>query len=271
VSGGDLLVDRRITTQSLTRSLTIGGARNTSGSAFAQLNFQNIDNDGNNTDYTGARIESQNPDAADDGDLRFATYNGTLTTRMIITPDGNIGIGINTPNNNLTIKQDGLTANSGLRLISSASSNNWTIFYDTNGYLSFAKNGSCVTRMDNTGAFVACSDIRLKQDIENLSGTLEAIMQLRPVSYTFRDSERQTGRPNFGFIAQEVKAVYPELVENCSGEYLGVNYQAFSVLAIKAVQEQQLVIESQQTEIQRLQNLEDRLIALEQLLVTTDR
>lgn len=106
VSGGDVLIDRKTTTQGLTRTLTIGGARNGSGNPFAQLNFQNLDNNGDNADCTGARIESQNADAADDGDLRFATNNGTLTTHMIITPGGNVGINELDPSENLVVGED---------------------------------------------------------------------------------------------------------------------------------------------------------------------
>nr|HPN32060.1 tail fiber domain-containing protein [bacterium] len=50
-------------------------------------------------DYTAAKISSQNDDGAGKGDLRFSTYNGTaLTTRMIISNSGNVGIGSANPN-----------------------------------------------------------------------------------------------------------------------------------------------------------------------------
>jgi len=90
---GDLTVNRGPKTSNLTRSLTIGGARNMSGSDFARIDFENLDDDNLNTQYIGARISSRNDGAADDGDLRFFTNGGTLVKRMTIESGGNVGIG----------------------------------------------------------------------------------------------------------------------------------------------------------------------------------
>lgn len=58
------------------------------------------------------------------------------------------------------------------------------------------------------------SDMRLKDHIVSLDEThgLEAIRKLRPVTYSWKDiTKRQLGT-QLGFIAQEVEAIFPELV-----------------------------------------------------------
>ena len=94
VSGGDILADRKTVSNSLTRYITIGGARNASGNDYAQINFQNIDENNGNVDYIGARISSQNDGSSDDGDLRFHTSDQFgLTQKMVLTGSGDIGLG----------------------------------------------------------------------------------------------------------------------------------------------------------------------------------
>jgi len=118
------------------------------------------------------------------------------------------------------------------------------------------------------------SDSRLKKDIKDLpSNVLDKMMQLRPVSYHYK-AENESAASSLGFLAQDVKAVFPELVgENATrdgkGSYLSLNYAGFGVLAVKAVQEQQSEIEKLQREKKNLQqqveSLETRLKRLEDL------
>ncbi len=84
VNGGDITADRGSSTSGITRTIKIGGAQLSSGTNYATVDFQNYDG----SDYIGARIASQNDDGVSDGDLRFSTYNGSLTEQQNITPDG---------------------------------------------------------------------------------------------------------------------------------------------------------------------------------------
>jgi hypothetical protein len=105
VSGGDVIVDRGTSQSSVGRQLTIGGARGTSGSAYATIAFSNYDNSGSSTDYTGASIASTNATGNDSGDLRFYTAeaDSTAKERMIISPLGRIGIGTSSPSVSLNV------------------------------------------------------------------------------------------------------------------------------------------------------------------------
>ena len=84
-------------------------------------------------------------------------------------------------------------------------------------------NGSMVAKGDVT----AYSDARVKSDIEELSPRGE----LRPVSYI------KDGRRGIGFIAQEVREVYPELVREDEDGMLSLNYNGLVAVLYAEVQE----------------------------------
>lgn len=112
------------------------------------------------------------------------------------------------------------------------------------------------------GAECVGSDRRLKENIMGMKSMLPAIRSLNPVSYYLKaDPEKN---PTFGFIAQEVKPIFPELVYQVATtdtpDLLTLNYTGFSVIAIKAIQEQQQIIDGQQAQ---LDSQESRLNALE--------
>lgn len=54
------------------------------------------------------------------------------------------------------------------------------------------------------------SDIRLKNNVENITNGLEIINKLRPVSFTWKNNNKKT----IGFIAQEVEEILPEFVRD---------------------------------------------------------
>lgn len=66
-----------------------------------------------------------------------------------------------------------------------------------------------------------------------------------------------------GFIAQEIKAQFPELVKSDEQGVLAVNYAGMAPVLLKGIQEQQLVITNQTSKIK---SLEERLSKLEALL-----
>ncbi len=68
------------------------------------------------------------------------------------------------------------------------------------------------------------------------------------------------GNPNktiMGFVPNEVEDVFPEIVDALEGneEIKSLNYRSFSVIAIKAIQEQQAMIGQLQDQVQQLWNV----------------
>lgn len=57
------------------------------------------------------------------------------------------------------------------------------------------------------------SDSRLKDNVADYTSGLSVLAQLRPVSYTWKDSTmKPAGTPDIGFLAQEVELLIPEAV-----------------------------------------------------------
>lgn len=144
----------------------------------------------------------------------------------------------------------------------------WRI-YHSGIYFSFNNKGDRVAFInDSSGAWIQDSDRSLKKNITPLSSTLDKVMRLNAVNYQYKRQidERYTT----GFIAQEVQPLFPELVFTGEDGQLGMSYANTGVIAIKAVQEQQEIIEAQKKENEALraknEAFEARLAAIEKML-----
>jgi hypothetical protein len=112
------------------------------------------------------------------------------------------------------------------------------------------------------------SDARLKTNIVSLSEEqiLSRVLQLRPVMYEMIE---QPGATRFGFIAQELQEILPELVMHDDNEAstLSIRNSEMTALLVRALQEQQELIAAQHAEWQSLTGQLDLLEAeLEELL-----
>lgn len=106
-------------------------------------------------------------------------------------------------------------------------------------------NGSaalCISAGVVTIASSSCtvpSALRFKHNIEDLSGNLEKVIALRPVSYVSNIDNVL----NIGFIAEEVATVENRLVSyNTTGEVMGLNYAQFAPLFAGAIKELDLKV-----------------------------
>ena len=142
--------------------------------------------------------------------------------------------------NNLSVKQPDHI--SGLNLESWNDNNDWTIATDIDDDFSFFYNGTGKSYISNSdGNLYTYSDRRLKGDISYLGSTLSKVLDLAPATYYYHaDKERRT---QLGFIAQEVEALFPAIVNEKEGNK-SLNYAAFGVLAIQAIKEQQQTIQN---------------------------
>jgi hypothetical protein len=88
------------------------------------------------------------------------------------------------------------------------------------GLIAFHRNkGALIARISTDGSTVAyntSSDYRLKQNITPMTGALEKVLALNPVTYTWK----ATGKSSQGFIAHELAEVVPDCV---SGDKDAVN------------------------------------------------
>lgn len=96
------------------------------------------------------------------------------------------------------------------------------------------------------------SDARFKENVSNLNNKSSVLSQLRPVSYTLRKDnvlfmpEEEKHVTHYGFIAQEVQEIAPELVYEDGAGYLSINYTELIPLLVKKVQELSAEVEELQ-------------------------
>jgi len=137
-----------------------------------------------------------------------------------------------------------------------------------------------------SGDYMATSDRRIKNNLRDLDPVLEKVLQLRPRNYYLISDD--LSRKQIGVVAQELETVLPELVSQEAG-IKGVAYSKLSVVALKAIQEQQALItnlslqleklnyhlqeskrkvDTLQTKVDTFENLEKRIVQLESSLKT---
>jgi len=238
--------------------LTLGGA--SSNNVFA----------GPNWDYGGNANTGMVEVSNADGFGKAGMYVFSNGESALYADQLNIGekpIGPSTYPMNLQQKE-----NFGLNLVSvDGTQQNWELYVTDNGNLGlYTSNGLVGSFSDIDGAYTQSSDRNLKTNISSLSTVLASIMKLDPSAYNYFGRETSP-RKSIGFIAQDVQKIFPELVqENIDKDgksILSVNYTGFSVLAIKAIQEQQQVISKQE---KKITDLEYRLARIEALLSESD-
>jgi len=85
------------------------------------------------------------------------------------------------------------------------------------------------------------SDRRLKKNIKTIESALDKVMQLRGVSFNWKEGTEKT---QIGLIAQEVEKILPEVVnypEDEKGNYT-ISYGKIVGLLVEAIKEQQVQI-----------------------------
>ena len=150
--------------------------------------------------------------ASNPSEIRFRTNGDGQTTgsdRLVINKDGNVGVGVAAPSEKLEV------------------------------------NGNV-----KADAFLYTSDERFKEDVETVPNALEGINKLRGVTYVWRQNDFPERNfediLQFGFIAQEVEEVYPELVQTDKNGFKSVKYTNILAIVVEAIKEQHLEVSNNQ-------------------------
>lgn len=128
---------------------------------------------------------------------------------------------------------------------------------------------SSITNARIQVAWTITSDEHWKKDIQDLRYGTKLISMLRPVEYKRKNDSSQL--KELGFIAQDVDQVFHELdlkdmgmLRKNENGYFELRYNDFIPIMVKALQEQQEIIENQE---EKLEILEARISRLEALLL----
>lgn len=113
--------------------------------------------------------------------------------------------------------------------------------------------------VNTNNSYGAISDVKLKENIVDTTPKLDDLKQVRIVNYNLIENP---DKKLLGVIAQELEQIFPNIVSETpdlddEGNDLGtttksVKYSVFVPMLIKAIQEQQALIESQQSQIDAL-------------------
>ena len=97
------------------------------------------------------------------------------------------------------------------------------------------------------------SDYRLKKNIESITNVLDDVISLNPVSYLTLE-QQLTDKKSYGFIAQELNEVFPNIVNEPKNneDFYSINYTSIIPLLVKSIQELTTKIENIQEEINNL-------------------
>jgi hypothetical protein len=168
------------------------------------------------------------------GNSNIFITNSYNTTGAATTGDNNIGIGTNT----------GFGGLSNTVIIGNSSSTSYEIY----------------------GSWTNISDRRMKHDIQPIGQGLSFIEQLKPVEFVYNQSTDNS--KSLGFIAQDVQATmlsagmgsnYKLVNKMAGGDTLGIDYTEIIPILTKAIQEQQAMIQAQQSTIKKQQQQMDEL------------
>jgi len=213
--------------------------------------------------------------------IRAGKDNGIVFLNDIpnskVVMNGPVGINTSTPVFPLEIRQ---VSNRGIALIEPTNFNYWNIQIVTfTGNLDFYAGNNGGQFIVSNGNYQTYSDRRLKTSIQSLPAVLSNLLKLQPVKYNMINNP--SNQKSIGFIAQDVKPLFKQIVNVLPGATAGyknledvhsMNYGSLSVISIKAIQEQQLIINGQQAMLLALQAEYEQLKkAVDELMQNTSK
>jgi len=189
---------------------------------------------------------------ASDKSLRITTYESTGfirfntqdTERARIDSSGNLLVGVTSGSGKIRMKQSADAHSNAFTLENFGNTNAWSFLIGSDNNLYFGYNATSRGVFNNsTGAYTTISDQRLKKDISEIQYGLNSVLALRPVSYLMKDQTEGASK-TLGFIAQEVNQIVPESVLQMQDDFYGMDKEALIPVLVKAIQEQQTLINS---------------------------
>jgi hypothetical protein len=189
--------------------------------------------------------------------IRFTTRSSPAdyAERMRITSGGNVLIGT-TASNGWPLELESKAGGEQVYLKRSAAFAEMFMGGITSGgtlfYIRSAGSGGVVLSAGAT-SWASASDERLKNISSPIQDAVEKLKTLRAVNFSWKKDEEN--KNNLGLIAQDIQKVFPEAVsfDKERDEY-SVRYTELVPVLVKAIQEQQAMVEAQQQQINQLIN-----------------
>lgn len=243
-----------IGTSSPSRELEVTGSGNVYLKVTAPTSSDSV---GIELANTGATWLIQNVDYSSDA-LAFSRAG---TERMRINSSGNVGIGTSNPTAKLHIEKQANLNEAAPHFAIKGAGYVGSHWLDGNAY--YIGQNSTVRRMriysgsESSGVNLSngqtswgtFSDERLKYDVEPVENAVESLSNLRTVKYRLKDVDSTEDKKKIGLMAQDLVGVLDEVIDPVKKtgddtEYMSVRYTELMPVLVKAIQEQQTLIES---------------------------
>jgi hypothetical protein len=195
--------------------------------------------------------------------LTFSTRNGdAVLERMRIDSSGNLLVGTTNTAGNAGAGIKNIVGTNPAVLTVGASSANTEFAYNlystgAGAYRFYVGYGGTVFATSAT--ITSISDVRLKENIQDIDVGLDKVMALKPRKFDWKEGKGKNTKGDRGWIAQEFEQVFPEMIDSWidpapEGEepYKSVNADLIPVL-VKAIQELKAIVDTQATKIAELE------------------
>jgi hypothetical protein len=191
------------------------------------------------------------------GNSNTAVGNESLTANT--TGSSNIAIGylagadLTTGDRNIAIGNRGVAGESNTIRIGNANHNR--VFVHGIEGVTTGINDAVTVIIDSNGQLgTVSSSIRYKEDINDMGEASGRLLELKPVTFRYKDTRANGEKPlEYGLIAEEVAEVFPDLVVfNGNGQPETVKYRLLSSLLLNELQKQHQQLDGQVAEIREL-------------------
>ena len=99
------------------------------------------------------------------------------------------------------------------------------------------------------------SSARFKEAIKPMDKASEAILELKPVTFRYKEEIDPDGIPQFGLVAEEVEKVNPDLItRDEDGKPSTVRYEAVNAMLLNEFLKEYRKVEEQHATITRLES-----------------
>ena len=232
---------------------------NTSGSNNTANGFQALlsnSTGGNNTAIGSNALFASSTGIRNTAVGDRALTNSTGNSSKNIAIGYRAGAALTSGSNNIYLGNPGISSESFTMRLGTVQTSTFIAGINTAGI-----SGTPVVIDGNGQVGVSVSSARYKRNIEAMASRSEDLLKLRPVTFAYRDDGAATMR--YGLIAEEVAAVYPELVIHAaSGEVHTVKYLELIPMLLNELQRQQQTLQSQAQALERQERAMTEVAAL---------
>lgn len=235
---------------------TLTLSNNNSGNNNVAIGFDalNVNISGSANTAVGSQALLMNASGNDNVAVGFSALSASIGGKNNIAVGLNAGLNVVAGDNNIYLGSTGTTDESNVIRIGSTQATTFIAGI----FGSPPVTGSAVLVNSSGQLGIATSSERYKDDIHDMGAASDALMQLRPITFHYKQvAEDGTNPLQYGLLAEEVAKIYPELiVYGRDGQIESIQYHQLPALLLNELQKQHKTIAE----------LEARIAALEALL-----